>query len=181
MPVIKNRKITVSDIPAGIARDTEFEAADAAHVGAVDPHSQYEYRAIRVSKSLFGPISFPTTVWTSLGTIAGFSLGTQGELAAILIGLNFLFDVRYLWQQAVCAGLLAPIWWQPVATADSGIRVPIEIHNQSGFFINIRASQYSSGPAGQNSGENRYIEIKPESLISIPAGGRLDIVFKKLL
>ena len=33
--------LTDADIPAPIARDAEFAAADAAHVSALDPHSQY--------------------------------------------------------------------------------------------------------------------------------------------
>ncbi|MEG4329389.1 hypothetical protein, partial [Microcoleus sp. herbarium5] len=33
--------ITDADIPAAIARDTEYQAADAAHVAATDPHTQY--------------------------------------------------------------------------------------------------------------------------------------------
>src|SRR6478672_62787 len=42
MPIIrKQRAIVDSDIPALIARDAEFQAADAAHVAATHPHSQY--------------------------------------------------------------------------------------------------------------------------------------------
>lgn len=42
MPVIKRqRAIADSDIPAPIARDTEYIAADASHLAATDPHIQY--------------------------------------------------------------------------------------------------------------------------------------------
>lgn len=33
--------LTDSDIPAAIARDTEFQVADAAHIAAADPHPIY--------------------------------------------------------------------------------------------------------------------------------------------
>jgi len=36
-----NNPITEPQIPPPIARDAEFQAADAAHVNALDPHSQY--------------------------------------------------------------------------------------------------------------------------------------------
>lgn len=184
--------IADGDLPPSITRDTEYIAADTAHMDASDPHSQYfnflrgdaryEYRALRVSKSLSGPINFSQTSWSSLGTIPGFSLGTQGEASAILVGICFLFDVRYPWQQAVCAGLLGAVWWQPISTADVGIKVPVEIHNQSGFFLNIRISQGNGTPTtNQGSGENRYIEIKPEGTLNIASGGRVDLTLKKLL
>jgi len=188
--------ITDADLPASMTRDSELAAAlaaaIAAHVAAADPHPpyldllegdlRYEYRRIRASKSLLGPLSFPTNAWTSLGTIAGFSLGTQGEPSAIVIGLNFLSDVQYPWQQSVCAGLIGAIWWQPVLTNDAGIRVPLEIHNQSGIYINIRISQGNGIPnSNQGSGSNRYIEIKPEAVITIPSNGRVDLVLMKLL
>jgi len=35
------RAITDSDLPAPIARDAEFQAADDAHLKALDPHIQY--------------------------------------------------------------------------------------------------------------------------------------------
>jgi len=42
MPIIKKyRAIADADIPAAIARDAEFAAADAAHAAAIDPHPQY--------------------------------------------------------------------------------------------------------------------------------------------
>ncbi len=42
MPVRRSPKpITDTDIPAAIARDAEFAAADAAHVSASDPHPIY--------------------------------------------------------------------------------------------------------------------------------------------
>jgi len=181
--------ITDADLPASMTRDSELDAAIAAaiaaHVAATDPHPpylnlakgdvRYEYRAIRASKTLLGPLSFSTSSWTSLGTIAGFSLGTQGEPSAILVGLNFTFDTQFPWQQAVCAGILGAIWWQPVITADTGIRIPLEIHNQSGTYVNIRISQ-----SGNGSGSNRYVEIKPEAVIAIPASGRVDLILKKL-
>lgn len=182
--------IADTDLPPSIARDTEIAAAIAAHLEATDPHSQYlnllrgdgryEYRALRVSKSIAGPVNFPENVWTSLGTIPGFSLGTQGEASGILVGICFLFDIRYIWQQASCVGLLSPVWWQPVPTADTGTRVPIEIHNQSGSYISIRASQNTGAPA-DGQGENRYIEIKPEISLMVPSGGRVDLTLKKLL
>lgn len=182
--------IADADLPPSVARDEEIAAAIAAHLAATDPHSQYlnflrgdgryEYRAIRVSKSIAGPVNFPENVWTSLGPIPGFSLGTQGEASAILAAICFLFDVRYLWQQAGCAGLLSPVWWQPVPTADTGIRVPIEIHNQSGSYVNIRVSQ-NTGSAADSQGEKRYIEIKPEISLVVPSGGRVDLTLKKLL
>jgi hypothetical protein len=184
--------LTDADIPSTIARDVETEAAITGHLAAADPHSQYlnfvrgdaryEYRSSRASKSVPGPLSFSTSSWSSLGTIPGFSLGTQGEPSAILVAFNFLFDVRYPWQQAVCSGVLSAVWWQPVITADSGLRVPIEIHRQAGFYAALRISPGTGTPdSSQNSGENRYVEIKPESLISIPSGGRADMFLKKLL
>lgn len=184
--------IADADLPGTIARDSEINAAITTHLAATDPHqmyldvaegdARYEYRAVRASKSLVGPLSFPTSAWTSLGTIAGFSLGTQGEPSAILVGLNFLFDTQFPWQQAVCAGVLGAVWWQPVLTADLGIRIPLEIHNQSGFYMNVRVSQGNGVPnSNQGSGQNRYIEIKPESVLSISSTGRVDLVLKKLL
>ena len=183
--------IADADLPASIARDAEYIAADAAHVNTQDPHSQYlnflrgdtryEYRAIRVSKSLSGPLSFPANTWTSLGTTPGFSLGTQGEASAILVLICFLFDTRYLWQQAGCAGLFSPVWWQPVVTNDLGVRIPLENHNQSGGYISIRASQGNGTPTqNQNSGAGRFIEINPEISLNVGALGRVDLTLKKV-
>lgn len=184
--------VPASQIDPAMASDAEVSSMIANHEAAADPHTQYllesegdaryEYSATRASKSLVGPLSFSTLSWNSFGNIAGFSLGIQGKPSAILVGLNFLFDIRYPWQQAVCAGIIGPVWWQPVITADTGIRVPLEIHNESGFYVSLRVSQGIGDPySNQGSGDTRYIEIKPESLITIPAGGRVDLVLKKLL
>jgi hypothetical protein len=182
--------IADADLPASIARDAEFMAADAAHANAHDPHSQYlnflrgdaryEYRAISASKSLVGPINFPSNTWTSFGTIPGFSLGTQGEAPAVLVKICFLFDLRYPWQQAGCVGLFSPVWWLPVVTNDLGVRVFLENHYQSGGYLNIRASQGNgTSTPNQNSGAGRFIEINPEMSINISSLGRVDLTLKK--
>jgi len=162
-----------ADIPATIARDTETAAAIAAHTGAADPHSQYEFRAGLASKSLLGARSFAANTWTSLGEFPTFSLGVQGAPSAIVVGISFCFDVSFPWQQACCAALLGPVWWQPIITADQGARTWCEVHNQTGFFIGIRCGRFS--------GDLRSIWVNPEITINIPAIGRVDAVLKRFI
>jgi hypothetical protein len=168
-----SKALTEADMPPGMATDTETAAAIAGHVGAADPHSQYEFRASLASKILTGSRSFPANTWTSLGAFSGFPLGVQGLPSAILIGISFCFDSSSPWQQACCAALLGPIWWQSANTADAGVRVWLEFHNQTGFFISIRCGGFS--------GDLRSVLVNPETTISIPATGRVDVALKKLL
>jgi hypothetical protein len=65
------------------------------------------------------------------------------------------------------------VWWQPVFTADAGIRTFLEYHNQTGFFISVRAGRFSA--------DLRDLQINPENTITIPTTGRVDIILKRLL
>lgn len=163
--------IADADLPASITRDAEYIAAIAAHAEAAAPHSQYEFRANLASKSLLGARSFAANTWTSLGAFPGFPLGVQGSPSAIVVGISFCFDINSPWQQACCTALLGPIWWQPVNTADAGAKVWCEVHNQTGFFVSIRCGGFS--------GDLRPIVVNPESTITIPSAGRVDVVAKK--
>jgi hypothetical protein len=165
--------IAEADIPATIARDSEIAAAIAAHLAAVDPHSQYGFRFRLASKSLPGPMSLTANLWNSLGTLPAFSWGAQGAPSLVGVGISFTFDTGFPWQQACCGGLLSPVWWQPATVADVGIRIPLESHTASGFFVNLRL--------GKLSGDQRDLQIFPESTISIPSSGRLDISAIKVL
>lgn len=165
--------LTEADIPQPIARDTETAAAVAAHAAALDPHPGYEFRSKASSKSIAGPLSFPANAWSSLGTFATFTAGVQGAPSAILVGLNFGFDTNFPWQQACCAALLGPVWWQPVTAGDPGTKVFLEFHNATGFFVNIRFGRFSQ--------DLRELQILPESLITIPSVGRVDVSVKRLL
>jgi hypothetical protein len=165
--------ITEQQIPQLIARDAEFAAADAAHVLAPDPHSQYEFRAGLSSKVLAGARSFAANTWSSLGTFPGFSLGVQGLPSVIVVAIGVCFDTSFPWQQTSCSAQLSPVWWQPATVADPGVRCFMEIHNESGSYLNIRA--------GKLSGELRDIQINPENLISIPSSGRMNIILKRLV
>jgi hypothetical protein len=165
--------IADADIPGTIARDEEITAAINAHVALSDPHSKYEFRAKLASKIILGPISFPANTWTSLGSFAGFPLGVQGAPSAVLVGIGFCFDVASPWQQACCAGILGPVWWQPASVADAGTWLFVEYHNATGFYLYVRA--------GKLSGDQRSIEIYPNSSISISSSGRVDVSLKKLL
>jgi hypothetical protein len=163
--------LTDADIPGTIARDTETAAAVAAHVAAADPHPQYDYRASPISKRLTGPLSYPVGNWSSFGNFATFSPGAQGAPSALVVGISFLFDTTAPWQQACCAAIIGPVWWQPAAVGDTGTRIFLEFHNQTGFFINLRY--------GPLSGDLRQLQINPESAILIPSTGRVDITVKK--
>ncbi|NQE37527.1 hypothetical protein [Microcoleus asticus] len=180
MPPLSN-PITEPQIPQPIARDAEVTAAINAHLAASDPHAQYllqsegdaryEYRAGLASKSIAGPLNYPANTWSSLGTFPGFPFGVQGSPSAIVVGISFNVDVVSPWQQSVCAGLLGPCWWQPASVADQGVRVPLEVHNLSGFFINLRAGRFSQ--------DLRDLQINPESAILIPSTGRVEISLKR--
>jgi len=55
-----NNPITESQIPPPIARDAEFQAADVAHVNALDPHIQYFLKNLIHNSSGNDPNVYPT-------------------------------------------------------------------------------------------------------------------------
>jgi len=73
--MVLTNPVTEQSIPPPITRDTEFRAADTAHVEALEPHSQYftqargdaRYKRLGTSDS-FGPAAKITI--TSMGTVA---------------------------------------------------------------------------------------------------------------
>lgn len=50
--------IADADLPPSVARDAEFQAADAAHVNASDPHIQYLKRSLAHNTSASTPDSY---------------------------------------------------------------------------------------------------------------------------
>ena len=175
--------IADGDLPPSITRDRELELAIEAHLSATDPHSQYlnftrgdaryEYRAPIASRSIAGPINIPANTWTSLGTFLAFPFGVQGAPSAILVAINFLFSLSSPWQQACCAALLGPVWWQPATVADPGTRVFLEFHNATGFYIFVRNGRFSA--------DLRTVEVHCDNPISIASTGRIDVSVKRLI
>ena len=176
------KTIKDADLPPEIARDAEFQAADAVHSAASDPHTQYlnntrgdaryEYRAGIASKMIAGPQNYPANTWSSLGSFAAFAPGVQGTPSAILAAISFCFDSVAPWQQACCAGLLGPVWWQSSVVNDNGTRIFLEVHNTSGFFLFLRFG------VGQGL---RPLQIYPESLITIPSSGFVNVTLRRFI
>ena len=126
----------------------------------------------KASKFISGVQNYPANTWTSLGRFTNFSLGNQGAPAALVVAICFVKDTSFPYQQSNCAALLGPCWWVPSSYNGSGTRVPLESHTGPEFFINIRADIFQQGERG--------ILINPESAISIPSTGRVDIQLLKL-
>lgn len=104
--------ITDADIPSGIARDTEITAAVAAHVAAVDPHTQYVLESTILNGSAtYDPPSLiagagATTTVTVTGAVLGnfalasFSLDLQGLTVTAYVSAADTVSVRFQNQTA---------------------------------------------------------------------------------
>jgi hypothetical protein len=122
-----NNPITERQIPGEIARDSEFQAADQAHLNALDPHPIYLTQAeadaryqlalpVTIVQQHVSPpaqISILANTWFDLGFLNNVNSGNSDSLFAMSLYLQYISGGETFphWQHAGAA-LIAPIWWK---------------------------------------------------------------------
>lgn len=170
--------INEAQIPAPIARDAEYIAADTAHVNATDPHLQYptqargDARYVRhlnfFDEVIPGPVSLRANAWQELGTAR--VVGEQGKGAFWDILVYFQYTdtaggIPQAYFQYCGAGVLGVIFWQADFLVSQGVELAIETHNDPDFTARIRFGR----------GQARKLEIYPSRDINILDPGFLQI------
>jgi len=91
MPLVN--PITESQIPPPIARDTEFQAADKAHLEAVHPHNQYFKISLEHNTSGANPDLYSTGYASQDLYIRGILAGWH--IVTLLRGGNNTFGIQF--------------------------------------------------------------------------------------
>jgi hypothetical protein len=169
-----SRPLTEADMPPGMATDTEFTAADAAHLAATDPHLQYptqargDARYLRYFDSfkerINPPINLVGGTWQELGSAR--VVGEQGKGASWLVNIYFQYEAppggqNQAWLQYCGFGSLGVIFWQADLLSNQGVEIPMEAHNEVDFTARIRFGR----------GQLRKLEINPSRAINIANPG----------
>ncbi|MEG4109007.1 hypothetical protein [Microcoleus sp. S13_C5] len=154
--------ITEPQIPPPIARDAEFQAADAAHVAAPNPHPQYQsiLPVSIVEQRVNAPaqISLLANTWFSLGILNNLNSGNSESLFAMSLYIQYVISgVTQLYWQYSGACLISPVWWK-AGGAQLVKYIDMEGHNSVDFIVSFRL-----GIDGQG---NRMVEIYPQLSLS---------------
>ena len=171
--------IADADLPASIARDAEYIAADAAHVNATDPHLQYPTQARADARYLrffnffeqliTAPINWQANTWQALGDpIVAGELG-KGVLWDVCVYFQYpdtSSNTMQSYFQYCGGGTLAAIYWQADLFVNEGILVPFETHNDPDFTARLRFGRGN---------KFRRLEIKPDRAIAITSPGFCNI------
>jgi|SRR5919199_3863032 hypothetical protein len=166
--------IADADLPASIARDSEIDAAIAAHLAATDPHSQYLTPAEFLTADFFFQVSAPNLVantWQDIGP--SLVLGEQGKPTVWDVTLYFQYPngtslVDY-WQYCG-SGVLGCVFWKANGLGD-GVPIVVETHTDLPYIIKIRGGL----------GQARKLQVNPDRSINIAAPGFMRVYFKKKL
>jgi hypothetical protein len=151
--------LTPADLPPENALDIEFQAADQAHVNAVDPHSQYLRKLNNFSFTVLPPIAFAANIWVPVG--GDLQPGELGMVASWIVSLYWQLDASPFTNYGG-AGVLGAIYWQADQLINEGILIPVEAHNEADFSCRVRF--------GRGNGL-RKLEIKPDRNINISSPG----------
>jgi len=143
------------DIPSAIARDTEFQLADAAHVAALNPHPQYQsILPVSIVEQQVNPpaqISLLANTWFSLGILNNLNSGNSESIFAMSLYIQYMISgTTQLYWQYSGGCLLSPIWWK----ADSVQLVKyidMEAHTGNDFNLSFRLGAGTQG--------NRAVEL----------------------
>ena len=156
-------------LPEGIdprmATDLEFQAADTAHLDALEPHPQYltpsrgdsRYQSLLPVTIVQQQVSAPAQIsiiannWFSLGIFPNLNSGVAESLFAMSLYIQFTASgsTNSHWQYSG-AVLLSPIWWK-VSGGQLVKYIDMEVHNGVDFTASFRL-----GLSGQGS---RMIEL----------------------
>lgn len=148
--------IADADLPASIARDAEFIAADTAHATAVDPHpNRYQsllpVTVVQQRVSAPAQITILTGNFFSLGTLSNLNSGESESLFIMTLYIQYIIagSTHSYWQYSGCC-LLSPIWWK--AGGGQLVKyIDMEAHNSDDFIVSFRL-----GVSGQGS---RMVEL----------------------
>lgn len=94
--------ISEADLPSILTRDPEYQAADAAHGSAIDPHPAYLTQAE-------GDVRYGTGLFSKV--LTGLTATTQGGSVSVVHGLNFAKIVSINCLIEIVAGI--PGLWAP--------------------------------------------------------------------
>jgi hypothetical protein len=168
-----------SEIDPAVARDTEFQTADQAHINAVDPHLQYatqargDARYLRYFNSfedtITPPINLAANTWHEMGNAR--NVGEQGRGSTWLINIYFQYEAppgtaNQPYFQYCGAGILGAIFWQADLLSNQGIEIPVEAHNEADFTARIRFGR----------GQARKVELflpRPINIAASPGHGKI--------
>jgi hypothetical protein len=153
------QQIPESEIASTMARDAEVTQAIADYMKST-------------TFSVSGPFSFAANEWRTLNLPQEFSLTKAGNPPAWLVAFNFQYT-NLSYQQYCCAGIVSFVSWK-ANSEDNGIRLLVNAHNQTDFYIQAKAT---SGSAGAT----RLLQIKPESAFVIGSDGKLMVTVKPLI
>lgn len=167
--------IADADLPASIARDAEYIAADIAHLNATDPHLQYptqaraDARYVRLFNSfeqlIPAPINWQANTWQALGNSIVAGELSKPALWDVCVYVQYVDTSNNTMQpyfQYCGGGTLAAIYWQADVLTNEGISVPFEAHNEADFTARLRFGRGN---------QFRKLEIKPDRTITITSPG----------
>jgi hypothetical protein len=165
--------IADTDLPASIARDAEYIAADTAHLNALDPHSQYLTQTEFLTADFFFQVSAPNLLansWQDVGPL--LALGVASQPRVWLVTLYFQYpDGNTLpehWQYCG-AGVLGAVLWKANGLSN-GVAIEVETHTEIDYTVRVRGGL----------GQARRLQLNPNRTINIPAPGFLRVYFKRL-
>lgn len=166
--------IADADLPASITRDTELDNKIAAHLAAIDPHTQYLTQNEFLTSDFFFQVSAPNligNIWQDVGP--SLALGTAGVPTVWLITLYFQYPngtnlVDY-WQYCG-AGILGCVFWKANSPSE-GCSIIVETHTEFAYTIKVRGGL----------GQARKLQLNPDRDINIAAPGFLRVYLKKML
>jgi len=168
----KPAPIADADLPATIARDAEYIAADAAHIAETNPHSQYLRILDSFDTGVLSPIQLAANTWQAVGNNKVF--GQQG------VGSTWLMQVyiqyvevdgsAFHYYQYCGSTVLGAIFWQADFLASPGVQILMETHNEANFLCGFRLGI----------GQARKVEVSPNRAINIVPPGFLRVSGIKL-
>jgi hypothetical protein len=128
-----NNPITERQIPGEIARDSEFQAADQAHINASNPHPQYVLKSRSFRSPAISPINLQANVWQPLGEaveIGELGEGTLWDVMAYFQYIDTTGGNNHPYFQYCGGGTLGAIYWQADLLINEGILVPADVECQ---------------------------------------------------
>jgi len=149
------KPITAADLPPEATLDTEFQAADQAHLNADNPHPRYQLALpitiVQQQVSVPAQISIIANSWFSLGTFANLNSGNEESLflASLYIQYTASGNTNSHWQHSGSFSL-SPVWWK-ASGAQLVKYVDMEAHNGVDYTVSFRL-----GLTGQGS---RMVEL----------------------
>lgn len=149
-----------SEIDPAVARDIEYQAADRAHVDALDPHPQYlnpsrgdiRYQSLLpltiVQQHVSAParISINANTWFSLGDLPNLNSGSSESLFAMSLYIQYTDSSGNTnpWWQNAGACLISPIWWK--ASGGQLVKyIDMESHAKIDYTMSFRLSLAGQG------------------------------------